>query len=40
MKQLDWQLVFFVGASIVQDMWIYIGLPKVYYWDSTKDKPF
>jgi hypothetical protein len=37
MKQLDWQLVYFVGASIVQELWLYVSLPQIQYWKLTND---
>ena len=37
MKQMDWQMLFFVGTSLVHDYWIYWGLPRVYYWHAKKE---
>lgn len=36
MKQLEWQLILFVGSSLIHEYWIYWGLPKVYYWDAKR----
>lgn len=33
MRHLDWQMILFVGSSLVHDYWIYYGLPRIYYWD-------
>jgi hypothetical protein len=38
MKQLDWQLVCFFGASVIQEIWLYVGLPRIYYWHLTKSQ--
>ncbi|WP_010530751.1 hypothetical protein [Lentibacillus jeotgali] len=35
MKLLDWQMVLFVGGYLIQDYWLYWGLPRVYYWRSN-----
>lgn len=35
MKQLDWQMVAFVGLSLLQDFFPYHHIPKVYYWDTN-----
>ncbi|MBA2875195.1 hypothetical protein [Thermaerobacillus caldiproteolyticus] len=35
MKQIDWQMVYFVGITLLQEYWCYIGLPRIYYWDVT-----
>jgi hypothetical protein len=32
MKQMDWQMVYFVGVTLLKEYWCYIGLPRVYYW--------
>jgi hypothetical protein len=32
MKQIDWQMVYFVGVTLLKEYWCYIGLPRVYYW--------
>lgn len=32
MKQLDWPMIIFVGGYLIQDYWIYWGLPRIYYW--------
>lgn len=36
MKHLDWQLIMFVGGTLIQEYWIHWGLPKVYYWEVRK----
>ncbi|WP_456279141.1 hypothetical protein [Bacillus sp. AK128] len=36
MKQIDWQLVYFVGGSLLKDLWLYVGFPKVYYWELNQ----
>lgn len=36
MKEMDWQMLLFVGASLVHDYWIYWGLPRIYYWGMKK----
>lgn len=36
MKQLDWQMIVFVGGYLIQDCWLYLGLPRVYYWNYIK----
>lgn len=36
MKQLDWQMILFVGGYFLQDVWLYWGLPRVYYWHSNE----
>ncbi|MFZ3577760.1 hypothetical protein [Virgibacillus sp. DJP39] len=37
MRNLDWQMIFFVGSHLAQDYWIYWGLPRLYYWDNKLD---
>ncbi|WP_170287583.1 hypothetical protein [Aquibacillus halophilus] len=37
MKQLEWQMVLFVGTFLAHDLWIYSGLPQLYYWDVKRD---
>ncbi|MFB5164352.1 hypothetical protein V2P11_00750 [Parageobacillus toebii] len=32
MKHIDWQMVYFVGATLLKEYWCYIGLPRIYYW--------
>jgi hypothetical protein len=39
MKQIDWQFVCFVGGSILQDLWLYVGLPRIYYWELSQESP-
>jgi hypothetical protein len=34
MKHIDWQMVYFVGATLLKEYWCYIGLPRVYYWSN------
>lgn len=36
MKQLDWQMILFVGSSLLHDYWIYWGFPRVYFWDIKR----
>ncbi len=33
MKHIDWQMVYFVGITLLKEYWCYVGLPRVYYWD-------
>ncbi|WP_449540280.1 hypothetical protein [Ferdinandcohnia sp. Marseille-Q9671] len=33
MKQLDVQMILFVGATLVHEYWLHWGLPRVYFWD-------
>lgn len=37
MKYLDWQGIIFVGATLVHDYWILWRLPRIQYWESSKD---
>lgn len=37
MRNLDWQMIIFVGASLAHDYWIYWGLPRVYFWEVKKE---
>ncbi|WP_162832879.1 MULTISPECIES: hypothetical protein [Sediminibacillus] len=37
MRGMDWQLVLFVGTSLVQEYWLYFGLPRVYFWDVERE---
>lgn len=37
MKHIDWQMLFFVGTSLVQEYWIYWGLPHIYFWDAQRE---
>ncbi|MBP1967931.1 hypothetical protein J2Z83_000023 [Virgibacillus natechei] len=37
MKDLDWQMILFVGSSLVHEFWIYRGLPSIYYWDVKRE---
>jgi hypothetical protein len=32
-KGIDWNMVAFVGVSLLQEYLIYIQIPKVYYWN-------
>lgn len=34
MKGINWQMMAFVGVSLLQDYLAYLHLPKVYYWDQ------
>ncbi|WP_170150254.1 hypothetical protein [Oceanobacillus halophilus] len=36
MRHLDWQLLLFTGGSLLQEAWIYWGLPKLYYWNTNQ----
>ncbi|GAB3795925.1 hypothetical protein [Virgibacillus kimchii] len=38
MKHIDWQMLFFVGGPLIQEFWIYYGLPRVYYFSAPQDK--
>ncbi|MCC3357274.1 hypothetical protein [Bacillus sp. REN16] len=33
MKQLEVQMILFVGVTLVHEYWLHWGLPRVYYWD-------
>lgn len=37
MKTIDWQMVAFVGMTLLQDYWCYFRLPRVYYWHVTEN---
>ncbi|SDM68982.1 hypothetical protein [Sediminibacillus halophilus] len=37
MRGMDWQLVLFVGTSLMQEYWLYFGLPRVYFWDVKSE---
>ncbi|MFC4184389.1 hypothetical protein [Saccharococcus thermophilus] len=37
MKQMDWQMIYFVGVTLLKEYWCYIGLPRVYYWRINDD---
>lgn len=32
-KGIDWQMVSFVGASLLKEYWIYYRLPQICYWE-------
>jgi hypothetical protein len=32
-KQLEIQMILFVGATLAHEYWQHWGLPRVYYWD-------
>ncbi|SEQ33334.1 hypothetical protein [Piscibacillus halophilus] len=34
LRHIDWQMVSFVGASMLKEYWIYYRLPQVYYWET------
>ncbi|WP_438447674.1 hypothetical protein [Gorillibacterium sp. sgz5001074] len=36
MKEFDWQLAAFVGASVVQEM-LHFRLPQIQYWNGMRD---
>ncbi len=36
-KNVDWQMVIFIGASLLHDYWIHLGLPQVYYWEVKRE---
>lgn len=41
MRMIDWQMLLFVGGSMIQEIWIYYRLPRVYYMsanDNVDDK--
>lgn len=31
MIYIDWSMVLFVGATMAQEIWLYYGLPRMYY---------
>ncbi|WP_200801552.1 hypothetical protein [Bacillus sinesaloumensis] len=33
MKQIEIQMILFVGVTLVHEYWLHWGLPRVYYWD-------
>jgi len=33
MRQLDWQMILFIGLSLAQDYWILRGIPQFYYYE-------
>lgn len=37
MRNLDWQMILFVGSSLAHDYWIYWGLPRVYFWEKKNE---
>lgn len=40
-KQIDWQMIAFVGLSLLNDYWTNYHLPRIYYWDvNDKNNPF
>jgi hypothetical protein len=37
MRYIDWQILLFVGGSMVQEIWIYYRLPRVYYMSAAQN---
>ncbi|WP_269528347.1 hypothetical protein [Anoxybacteroides tepidamans] len=37
MRQIDWQMMAFVGITLLQEYWCYFGLPRIYYWQANED---
>ncbi|MGM0882506.1 MAG: hypothetical protein ACQEXQ_15880 [Bacillota bacterium] len=37
MKEIDWQMLSYVGLSLVQEYLINIHYPKIYYWSGQRD---
>jgi hypothetical protein len=37
MKNIDWQMVYFVGMTLIKEYWYFFGLPRVYYWVPEDD---
>ena len=37
MRSIDWQILLFVGGSMVQDIWIYYKLPRIYYMRAAEN---
>jgi hypothetical protein len=37
MRNIDWQMLLFAGGAMVQEIWIYYGLPRVYYMSATRN---
>jgi hypothetical protein len=33
MKNIDWQMIYFVGMTLFKEYWYFFGLPRVYYWE-------
>ncbi|HZG60132.1 MAG TPA: hypothetical protein VEY68_06630 [Anoxybacillus sp.] len=33
MKVIDWQMLYFVGITLIKEYWYFWGLPRVYYWE-------
>ncbi|SDQ57412.1 hypothetical protein [Virgibacillus salinus] len=36
MRHLDWQMMLFIGSSLLHDYWVYWGLPRVYCWNIKR----
>lgn len=37
MKRIDLLMLLFIGGSMVQEIWLFYGLPRMYYLSLTKD---
>lgn len=37
MKGIDWQMILFVGTTLIHEYWILNGLPQIYYWEAKKE---
>jgi hypothetical protein len=37
LKQIDWQTISFIGATLVNEYWINIHFCKIYYWNGQRD---
>ncbi|MBM7661921.1 hypothetical protein JOC85_002728 [Bacillus mesophilus] len=37
MKQMDLGFICFVGGYLLQDLWLYVGLPRIYYWELNRE---
>ncbi|MGP4072721.1 hypothetical protein ACTWQB_09225 [Piscibacillus sp. B03] len=34
LRNIDWQMVTFVGGTVLKEYWIYYRLPQIYYWET------
>ena len=37
LRQMDWQMLSFVGVSLINEYFIHIHLPRIYYWNGQRE---
>ncbi|KGX83122.1 hypothetical protein N783_06405 [Pontibacillus marinus BH030004 = DSM 16465] len=37
-KLIDWKLLSFISTSLIYEHWLYMRIPKIYYWSPKSKK--